>query len=80
MITSVITGKEKSNHVRVLMQQPHISTLPKENEPEPEKQEPEQYQQEPEPEILPKGFPHDLYHPDGTPDYGKASSYLILNL
>ena len=33
--SSVITGKEKSNHVRVLMQQPHISTLPKENEPEP---------------------------------------------
>ena len=49
-------------------------------EPEPDQHEPEQDQQEPEPEkeseILPKRVSRDLYHADGTPNYGKAALYI----
>ena len=48
--------------------------------PEQEHQEPEVDQQKPEleqqSELLPNGVPRDLYHADGTPDYGKALAYL----
>ena len=36
------------------------------HEPEPEKQS----------EVLSNGVPRDLYHADGTPNYGKAARYI----
>ena len=60
-----------------------ITTLPEEDDPEPDQHEPEQEQQEPEPdhhkpepELSAKVVPRDFDHTDGTPDYGKASSYI----
>ena len=53
---------------------PSISNLPEMDEPETEHQEPEPDQQETEPEqqseLLPNEVPRDLYHADGTSDYG----------
>ena len=42
-------------------------SFPEEDESEPEQQEPEPEQK---PELLSQGVPCDLYHADGTPDYG----------
>ena len=62
---------------------------PEQEQPEPEtdQHDPEQKQQEPEPdqhepepekqsEVLSNGVPRDLYHADGTPNYGKAALYI----
>ena len=41
-------------------------SLNQQHEPEPEKQS----------EVLSNGVPPDLYHADGTPNYGKAALYI----
>ena len=52
---------------------PTITTLPEKDEPEPEQQEPEPEKQS---EFLPNVVPCELYHADGTPNYGKFAIYI----